>query len=122
MGPAADARAGMVLAPGSLLFKANPGVGKFPTPACPAWQLGAGSIPAQGFESVTIVMDTSSLLHLLSSLLVSGEALVRSLTCDNLYLYSSGLNSHTPSAEKISAFPSSLIEGTNFDPCRYLRF
>ncbi|KAJ9085398.1 hypothetical protein DSO57_1014406 [Entomophthora muscae] len=38
----------MVPAPGLLLFKANPGAGESLPPACPAWQLGAGSIPAPG--------------------------------------------------------------------------
>ncbi|KAJ9079810.1 hypothetical protein DSO57_1031739 [Entomophthora muscae] len=53
MGLAAATRAGMVPEPGFLLFKSNPGVRKSPPPACPAWRLGAGSIPTQSFEFVT---------------------------------------------------------------------
>ncbi|KAJ9079449.1 hypothetical protein DSO57_1035264 [Entomophthora muscae] len=36
----------MVPAPGFLLFKANPGAGESPPPACPAWRLGAAIAPS----------------------------------------------------------------------------
>ncbi|KAJ9090402.1 hypothetical protein DSO57_1002714 [Entomophthora muscae] len=42
-------------------FEANPGLGKLLSPAPPAWWLGAGSNPVQGFERVTYVTAT---LHL----------------------------------------------------------
>ncbi|KAJ9086175.1 hypothetical protein DSO57_1006992 [Entomophthora muscae] len=37
----------------------NPGAGKSPPPASPAWWLGAGSIPAWGFETVTFMPPKS---------------------------------------------------------------
>ncbi|KAJ9078409.1 hypothetical protein DSO57_1006822 [Entomophthora muscae] len=52
-------------------------------------------------SSVRLVENNpSSLLHLLSSPLISGEALVKRLTCDDLVLYSPDHDSHAPLAEK----------------------
>ncbi|KAJ9061432.1 hypothetical protein DSO57_1020922 [Entomophthora muscae] len=45
----------MVPAPGFALKSKNPGAGKSPPPASPAWWLGAGSIPAWGFKAFTFV-------------------------------------------------------------------
>ncbi|KAJ9066153.1 hypothetical protein DSO57_1012344 [Entomophthora muscae] len=45
----------MVPAPGFSLKSKNPGAGKSPLPASPTWWLGAGLIPARGFEAVTSV-------------------------------------------------------------------
>lgn len=43
----------MVPAFGFALKSKNPGVGKSPPPASPAWRLGAGLIPARGLKIVT---------------------------------------------------------------------
>ncbi|KAJ9089247.1 hypothetical protein DSO57_1014998 [Entomophthora muscae] len=56
--------------------------------------------------------NPASLLQLPSSFLVTGEALVKSLTCDNLDLHSSGPDLHVSLAEKKSGLFFPLMEGT----------
>ncbi|KAJ9071086.1 hypothetical protein DSO57_1000761 [Entomophthora muscae] len=66
------------------------------------------------FSLVCLVSDDpSSLLHLLSGLLISGEALVKSLTCNNLELYSSDHALLTPLAEELPVSLSLHLESNN---------
>ncbi|KAJ9075896.1 hypothetical protein DSO57_1031307 [Entomophthora muscae] len=65
--------------------------------------------------------DPSSLLHLPSGFLISGEALVRSLTCNNLDLYSQDSAFLAPFTEEISvALPPPWRMRSSY-PCRQLK-
>ncbi|KAJ9071852.1 hypothetical protein DSO57_1033067 [Entomophthora muscae] len=50
----------MIPAPGFASKSKNPGEGKSPLPASPAWWLGAGLIPVWGLKSVTFVTPMMS--------------------------------------------------------------